>query len=264
MEPIIDKEALAQQLHTAILSGSDIEPILENGTRIHHSLINSVIGGKTPWHCAAFVRNMRAARLLNISGARVDVSDTEGCTPLHFAVGCIKLMALLLEAKANPNSADNQGNTPLHLAGQQQDVKGAQLLVHHGASYIKNKKGEYPTLSWLSEVELERFRKKSDAVREQKREESGASAVTRARNETRRKLQEYYEHVREIAHTHSPRKVGTDVWTGDVLVYVEGSVLAVWMRSDVFDEMCTTKSDQTVHDTYCKNCTYHPNKGDNK
>ena len=49
-------------------------------------------------------------------GARVDVVDPQGQTPLHTALANRNYNAakILLEMGANPNAPDNEGNTPLH------------------------------------------------------------------------------------------------------------------------------------------------------
>ena len=52
---------------------------------------------------------------------------------------------LLLEAGADPNTRDEQGNTPLHLAVKVGWLKRVGLLVSHGADVnVKNNEGESP------------------------------------------------------------------------------------------------------------------------
>ena len=67
-------------------------------------------------------------------GARVNVFDARGKTPLHIAAltGRDKVARLLLEAGANVNARDKEGRTPLGLAVHDQDV--ADLLRAAGGT----------------------------------------------------------------------------------------------------------------------------------
>lgn len=77
-------------------------------------------GGMTPLHEAAYGDggNATAVRMLLQHGAKVDVLNAEGDSPLHLACQrgeyyCVKL---LLEAGANLNLTDSDGLTPLEVA----------------------------------------------------------------------------------------------------------------------------------------------------
>ena len=66
--------------------------------------------------------NTKSFEALIIKGAKVDLPDKDGTTPLHQASydGNVNLVKFLLEyGKANIDLADNDGNTALHHASIQ-------------------------------------------------------------------------------------------------------------------------------------------------
>ncbi len=68
-------------------------------------------------------------------GAKADVRDRDGATPLMFASrnGNVEAMEILLGAGASPNAADSAGRTPLLYACQQARDEAVKLLLDHGA-----------------------------------------------------------------------------------------------------------------------------------
>ena len=106
--------------------------------------------GWTPLHQAAMEdpkKSEEVAKALLEGGAEPDkVSRLDGKTPLHYAAmdGHKKIVKLLLEKGANPNSTGRNGATPLHLAssgwhpssgeGEKEDFKQViKLLLDAGA-----------------------------------------------------------------------------------------------------------------------------------
>jgi ankyrin repeat protein len=85
-------------------------------------------------------------RLLLHHGARVDVADSQGETPLHMAVstGSLEKVRLLLDADANPNAGPR--GTPLARAAYGGHLKIARLLVERGAEV--DRKGPSSPLPW--------------------------------------------------------------------------------------------------------------------
>ena len=73
--------------------------------------------GMTPLHHAVLHNNTNIFYLLVDNGFDLNAIDSQGNTPLHYAVkGSLLYTDLLLEFGANPNVSNYKGNTPLHLA----------------------------------------------------------------------------------------------------------------------------------------------------
>ncbi|VFQ63649.1 unnamed protein product [Cuscuta campestris] len=69
------------------------------------------------------------------SGVPVDLKDSEGRTPLHWAVdrGHMETTKLLISRKANVNAKDNEGQGPLHYAAVCERKDIAEMLVKNNA-----------------------------------------------------------------------------------------------------------------------------------
>jgi len=81
--------------------------------------INSAnIENRTALHCAIFEKRVEAVKLLLKYGALVDVCTVHYRTPLHFVsiIGDETICQILLNAGADVNKQDFQGNTPVHYA----------------------------------------------------------------------------------------------------------------------------------------------------
>ena len=59
------------------------------------------------------------------SGARVDVKDIDGCTPLHLAAtnNALEIVKYLIESGAQYDVKNNEGKTPLNVA-ENEDQQG--------------------------------------------------------------------------------------------------------------------------------------------
>ncbi len=77
----------------------------------------------------------RIARMALDAGANVDAKDLNGNTALHYAVyyGNQEMAELLLTRKANINAQNSSGNTPLHFATLVNDVSFTDFLTGRGA-----------------------------------------------------------------------------------------------------------------------------------
>ena len=111
-------------------------------------------------------------RLLLKAGAKVDVQDKNGATPLHRAVRtrCAAAVKCLLAAGADPSIRNKPGSTPFHLAVQNtgRGGSGAELarsaqreiieafLEHGVSSNLKDAKGksvlEWAKSEWIREM----------------------------------------------------------------------------------------------------------------
>ena len=100
--------------------------------------------GKTALHLVVPQKDgVNLARLLVARGARVDIRDTKGLTPLMLAnAESIKLLA---DKGADLALQDPDGNTPLHWAAHRKAVDAAALLLYLGASpAVQNSAGKTP------------------------------------------------------------------------------------------------------------------------
>ncbi|KAI3807990.1 hypothetical protein L1987_23930 [Smallanthus sonchifolius] len=97
----------------------------------------------------AFAREGDTENLIKCveAGIPVDIKDSEGRTPLHWAVdrGHIGTAELLLSRNADVNLKDNEGQAPLHYAAVCERESIAELLVKkNAATDIKDDDGNYP------------------------------------------------------------------------------------------------------------------------
>ncbi|GER46727.1 acyl-CoA-binding domain-containing protein 1 [Striga asiatica] len=97
----------------------------------------------------AFAREGDEEKLLHCieSGVPLNIKDSEGRTPLHWAVdrGHLNVTALLLDKNADVNAKDDEGQTALHYAAVCERTTIAELLLKHGADMdIKDNEGDTP------------------------------------------------------------------------------------------------------------------------
>lgn len=95
--------------------------------------------GRTPVFRAAASGSLEIARLLVERGADVNAQDSEGHVPLNPALTSRKseahmqIIELFLAKGARTDLKDESGLTPLHQAARNNHVRGAQLLLKAGA-----------------------------------------------------------------------------------------------------------------------------------
>jgi len=132
-------------LHDASIFGSvkGAQLMLEHGANVHARKK----GGHTPLHQVLvdsiddyddsdmFLDTMRCL----LARADVDALDDDHATPLHLASrhGCVKGARLLLEHGANVHLADNEGMTPFQVASERDHEEITQLLSEHLQSQQK-------------------------------------------------------------------------------------------------------------------------------
>lgn len=116
--------------------------------------------GLTPLHwfalraatCASPAEWSRVVSVLVGAGARFDVADSAGRTPLWLAVarGRDDLVALFLSSGAQATDLGPRGATPLHLAAYLDDVAAAQQLIQNGTSLDARDADARTPLHWAA------------------------------------------------------------------------------------------------------------------
>lgn len=115
--------------------------------------------GYTALHWAAIKGNTKIAEMLVENGAKVDITDTSGQTPLQratahgkhnfesanivkkinnmvwilFYLEQVEMVEFLLKHGANPNAKHDVGRTPLHLAARNGFERIVDALIKYGA-----------------------------------------------------------------------------------------------------------------------------------
>ena len=91
--------------------------------------------GSTPLHYAVYHDDVALVESLLKAGANASVSNAYGSTPLSEAAvrGNPRVIELLLKAKADPNQGNADGQTPLMTLARTSNVEAAKLLIRHGA-----------------------------------------------------------------------------------------------------------------------------------
>lgn len=104
------------------------------------------VDGETALHQS--FRDYTVTEFLLKNGADVGAVNVYEWTPLHYASlydDFIHSTRHLLEHNANPNAADDEGLTPLHLTAQNESILTAALLLLAGADRtLENKNGQTP------------------------------------------------------------------------------------------------------------------------
>jgi uncharacterized protein len=92
--------------------------------------------GSTALHWAAYRDDQEMARMLIAAGANINARTRLGdLTPLFMAAknGSASILSLMLDAKADPNTANANGTTPLMLAAASGKSDAVKLLLDRGA-----------------------------------------------------------------------------------------------------------------------------------
>jgi ankyrin repeat protein len=106
----------------------------------------------------------------------INVKNQSGCSPLFLSV-YIKNIAttrILLELKADPNTVNSSGVTPLHRAAEEGSKDIAKVLVHAKASVLQTLPNDYTNAILIAKVNdhIEIFNMLYEAVKTQFKETS--------------------------------------------------------------------------------------------
>lgn len=164
MDLSLEKQQLLSAAYTA--NNQKVNSLLQRNVSVH----THCSSGKTPLHYAVVGVSMDIASMqredlivsLLEANAAVDVQDSEGNTPLMEAASqkSLGLARLLIQRKAEVNTANSYGSTPLHCAvgGSQYiysfDQKRAMidLLVEAGADIHATDSSESSILDIASKI----------------------------------------------------------------------------------------------------------------
>lgn len=93
-----------------------------------------------PLHVWAYEGELRGVQDRLTRGDRIDSTDDDGATPLHWAARPYdrtaeqaRMVEFLLSRGADANAKDKIGRTPLHAAADGGNVRAAELLIKAGA-----------------------------------------------------------------------------------------------------------------------------------
>src|SRR5438105_2783224 len=141
-------------------------------------IMHYVYAGDTALHVAAAAYQRDVARKLVEQDARLCARNRRGAEPLHYAADGIPgsaywnpdaqaaVIEYLIEAAADPNSADKSGVAPLHRAVRTRCAAAVNALLAHGADpRLKNGSGSSPLQ--LARQTTGRGGSGSDAARQQ-------------------------------------------------------------------------------------------------
>ena len=120
--------------------GKSVKLLVDFGADVDHQNYD----GRTALHISAADPTLaEVTKELLDRNADANITDEEGCTPLHVAARWENEQAidLLLAGDADVSAADNEGNTPLLVALDKQFRNIAEKLVDSGAEVTGSNKG---------------------------------------------------------------------------------------------------------------------------
>lgn len=133
-------------LHDALDAGNieQARDVLERGAVVIHTHPQDRDKWElTPLHYAAMAGRLEDVLTLLQAGADIEARDRDGNTPLHEAARCNSTQAalMLLQHGAQIHACNDEGSTPLHLAAYYGSVDVARALLQQGATVKPVKEG---------------------------------------------------------------------------------------------------------------------------
>ncbi|CAN8004095.1 unnamed protein product, partial [Ixodes hexagonus] len=118
-----------------------IRTLLDHAILIHRDVNHQDRQGRTALHYASHTCCEHTAAVLSLllqNGAKVDIKDKHGFSPLHFAgqAGSVDAVQLLLDAGADPSATGLGAIAPLHLAASAGKTAAVRLLLERGADVL--------------------------------------------------------------------------------------------------------------------------------
>jgi ankyrin repeat protein len=161
-----EQDALLGLMRAASHGDTDVLSLLAQAPRLANVAVaegatrQNPIGyyaGETALHTAAKTYNLGLAKALHALGAQISAKTRRAAEPLHYAAtgqpgepiwnpeAQVAMINWLIEAGADPNAANMDGATPLHLAVRTRCAAAVKALIDGGASPLaRNKAGSTP------------------------------------------------------------------------------------------------------------------------
>ena len=164
--PVLDPQYRKLTLACAQNRCDEVEALLEEPLDPNNNFCNYQRQGEgeaMPLLCAAEQAHVKVVSLLLDADADPDLANNDGRTALHLATekGAAEIVQLLLKEKADPDIATSDGRTALHMAAEKGDREVLRLLLEAGA----DKDVTSSSIAWrISRCERVLFRAGADAT----------------------------------------------------------------------------------------------------